>query len=66
MSTKEEYVELLNFRHFGRYMRFSKTDPRGAKKEISNHVNVSVVSGVTRTVRIYMGCANKASQNKNI
>jgi len=50
MSTKDEYVELLNFRHFGMYMRFSKTDPmRGSagapalKKEISNHVNVSVV-----------------------
>lgn len=46
MSTSGEFVEVLNFKHFARYMSFSKTDPRGAKKEISTSLHVSVVMRV--------------------
>ena len=57
MSTQGKYsesidslIEILIFRHFARYMQFSKTDPRGEgqarpalKKEISTSIHVSVV-----------------------
>ena len=43
MSTQGEFIEILSFRHFARYMQFSKTDPRGVKKEISTSIHVSVV-----------------------
>ena len=43
MSTQGKFIEILSFRHFARYMQFSKTDPRGVKKEISTSIHVSVV-----------------------
>jgi len=36
-------VEMLSFRHFARYMSFSKNDPIGQKKHLSNSVDVLVV-----------------------
>ena len=43
MSKQGKFIEILSFRHFARYMQFSKTDPRGVKKEISTSIHVSVV-----------------------
>lgn len=40
LSTSGEFVEVLNFRHFARYMSFT---PTGKKKQIMNGIEVSVV-----------------------
>lgn len=43
MSTKGEFVEILCFRYFARYMSFSRTGKMGKKKQIMNGIEVSVV-----------------------
>lgn len=42
-TTTGEFVEILKFRHFERFMRFDKDDRNHVKKAISDGVNVSVV-----------------------
>ena len=43
MSTKGEFVEILEFTHFARVFKFSGQENFGRKKEISNEIKVSVV-----------------------
>ncbi len=43
LSTSGEFVEVLNFRHFARYMSFKPTGKQGKKKQIMNGIEVSVV-----------------------
>ena len=43
LSTSGEFVEVLNFRHFARYMSFTSTGKQGKKKQIMNGIEVSVV-----------------------
>ena len=43
LSTSGEFVEVLNFRHFARYMSFTPTGKQGKKKRIMNGIEVSVV-----------------------
>ena len=43
LSTSGEIVEVLNFRHFARYMSFKPTGKQGKKKQIMNGIEVSVV-----------------------
>ena len=43
LSTSGEFVEVLNFRHFARYMSFTPTGKQGKKKQIMNGIEVSVV-----------------------
>ncbi len=43
MSTSGEFVEVLRFRHFARYMSFASTGKQGKKKQIMNGIEVSVV-----------------------
>lgn len=43
LSTSDEFVEVLNFRHFARYMSFTPTGKQGKKKQIMNGIEVSVV-----------------------
>ena len=43
MSTKGEFVEILEFTHFSRVFKFNKTSEIGRKKEIFNEIKVSVV-----------------------
>ena len=45
LSTSGEFVEVLNFRHFARYMSFT---PTGKKKQIMNGIEVSVVLHLVR------------------
>ena len=43
MSTKGEFVEILEFTHFSRAFKFNRTPEIGKKKEIFNEIKVSVV-----------------------
>lgn len=43
LSPKEEYVKILDFTHFSRVFRFSKTGDYGREKEIFHEIKVSVV-----------------------
>ena len=43
LSTSGEFVEVLNFRHFARYMSFAPTGKQGRKKQIMDGIEVSVV-----------------------
>ena len=43
LSTSGEFVEVLNFRHFARYMSFTLTGKQGKKKQTMNGIEVSVV-----------------------
>lgn len=43
LSTKGEYVEILEFTHFARVFKFTGKSNFGRKKEISNEIKVSVV-----------------------
>lgn len=43
LSTSGEFVEVLNFRHFARYMSFTPTGKQGKKKQIMNGIEVAVV-----------------------
>lgn len=43
LSTSGEFVEILSFRHFARYMSFTPTGKQGKKKQIMNGIEVSVV-----------------------
>ena len=43
LFTSGEFVEVLNFRHFARYMSFKPTGKQGKKKQIMNGIEVSVV-----------------------
>lgn len=43
LSTSGEFVEILRFRHFARYMSFTPTGKQGKKKQIMNGIEVSVV-----------------------
>ena len=49
-TRSENFIEILRFRHFARYMMFSQSDRKTYKKAISDGVNVSVVLDV--------GCGN--------
>ena len=42
MSTKGEFVEILEFTHFARIFKFNRTPGIGKKKEIFHEVKVSV------------------------
>ncbi len=39
----EEFVKLLEFRHFERFIQFSQSDRKDKKKAITSGVNVAVV-----------------------
>ena len=43
LSTKEGFVEVLEFTHFASIFRFNKADGIGKKKELFHGVKVSVV-----------------------
>ena len=43
LSTSGEFVEVLCFRHFARYMSFAPTGKQGRKKQIMDGIEVSVV-----------------------
>lgn len=43
LSTKEGFVEILEFTHFARIFKFNRTPEIGKKKEISHEIKVSVV-----------------------
>ena len=43
LFTSGEFVEILRFRHFARYMSFTPTGKQGKKKQIMNGIEVSVV-----------------------
>ena len=43
LSTSGEFVEVLCFRHFARYMSFVPTGKQGRKKQIMDGIEVSVV-----------------------
>ena len=43
LSTKEGFVEVLEFTHFARIFKFNRTLEIGKKKEISHEIKVSVV-----------------------
>lgn len=42
MSTKGEFVEILEFTHFARIFKFNRIPGIGKKKEIFHEVKVSV------------------------
>ena len=42
-TTSGEYVKVLCFSHFTRYMTFSQTGKKGRKKQVKNSIEVSVV-----------------------
>ena len=42
-TRSENFIEVLNFRHFARYMSFTPTGKQGKKKQIMNGIEVSVV-----------------------
>ena len=42
MSTKGEFVEIIEFTHFARIFKFNRTPGIGKKKEIFHEVKVSV------------------------
>lgn len=43
LSISGEFVEVLSFRHFARYMSFAQTGNQGRKKQIMDGIEVSVV-----------------------
>lgn len=43
LSTKEGFVEILEFTHFERIIKFKRTPEIGKKKDISHEIKVSVV-----------------------
>lgn len=43
LSISGEFVEMLNFQHFARYMSFAPTGKQGRKKQIMDGIEVSVV-----------------------
>ncbi len=43
LSTKEGFVEILEFTHLARVFKFNRTFEIGKKKEISHEIKVSVV-----------------------
>ena len=43
LSTKDGFVEILEFTHFARIFKFNTTSGIGRKKEISHGIKVSVV-----------------------
>ena len=43
LSTKGEFVEILEFTYFARVFKFTGKSNFGRKKEISNEIKVSVV-----------------------
>ena len=43
LSTPGDFVAVLNFRHFARYMSFAPTGKQGRKKQIMDGIEVSVV-----------------------
>ena len=43
LSTKEGFVEILEFTHFARIFKFNRIPEIGKKKEISHEIKVSVV-----------------------
>ena len=43
LPTSGEFVEVLCFRHFARYMSFAPTGKQGRKKQIMDGIEVSVV-----------------------
>ena len=43
LSTSGEFVEMLNFQHFARYISFSPTGKQGKKKQIMSGIEVTVV-----------------------
>ena len=43
LSTKEGFVEILEFTHFARIFKFNRTPEIGKKKDISHEIKVSVV-----------------------
>ena len=43
LSTSGEFVEVLCFRHFARYMSFAPTGKQGRKKQIMDGIEESVV-----------------------
>lgn len=43
VGTKKRYVEILNFRHFHRYIVFTDESEKMRNKEIKDYINVSVV-----------------------
>jgi site-specific DNA recombinase len=45
-TTSDEFVRILDFRHFERHMMFSQSDRKTYKKAVSDGVNVSVVLDV--------------------
>ena len=42
-TRSENFIEILRFRHFARYMSFAPTGKQGKKKQILNGIDVSVV-----------------------
>lgn len=42
-TTSGEYVKVLCFSHFTRYMTFSQTGKKGRKNQVKNSIEVSVV-----------------------
>ena len=42
-TRSENFIEILRFRHFARYMSFTPTGKQGKKKQIMNGTEVSVV-----------------------
>ena len=42
-TRSENFIEILRFRHFARYMSFTPTGKQGKKKQIMNDIEVSVV-----------------------
>ena len=43
VDTKKRYVEILNFRHFHKYIVFTDEVDKMSNKEIKDYINVSVV-----------------------
>lgn len=41
--TKTNYIKILNFRHFFKYIAFTSEGDKIRNKEIKNYINVSVV-----------------------
>lgn len=42
-TRSENFIEILRFRHFARYMSFAPTGKQGRKKQILDGIEVSVV-----------------------
>ena len=42
-TRSENFIEILRFKHFARYMSFTPTGKQGQKKQIMNGIEVSVV-----------------------